>query len=719
MRSSGIHGRANLRTIFFVLSLLSVLPLFAYFNTFNHSFHYDDPAIKKYVEIKKDHVAQVLGDLQNRSILQHAFSLNFYFSGNHVFGYHLANFLIHIMATIMVFVLLCVLLRDSPNAEEKRRRFSCSLLGALLFGLSPMSTQAVTYIISRSSSLAALFYMISLLFFLYARRSSAPKTIPLFMGSFAFFILGIGTKEIVVTLPAVAILSILFFSAAPLATLIRRNLGVFLALICLALAYLIFRSGGSLDFQQWLQIPDSGLAIFSDGGQSNPRLRYLVTELNVIPYHYLRLLFFPFNQNLDPDFPHDIPFFSFRSILALSIISFLLLASFFYRRHSAAAFMVFWFFITLLPTSSIVPLADPAIEHHVYLPSIGFFSALALAPGFLRLQGNFRLLSILILLLFSTGTMERNRVWVDDYTLWSDAVSKSPHKSKPHNNLGGALFMDRKDYTAAIGEYQKAISLNPNYVKTHKNLAAAYFEARMFEEAVRKYEHAYLLDPKSRPEVSSYIGDCYLALGDLEKAEKFFLESIQWGEKKFYCYGKLGTIYQTQGDLEKAKDALTSGLALAPRDYMLSFQLAEVQRLRGDFAEAEKYYLRALRLLPDFREAMINLGLLYKTEGRFTDALPWLKKVVDKNPDSEMDRINLGLLYKEMRAYGEALGELHHAIRINPANASTFNLMGAVYFLMGDIPHARESFAKALELRPDFPEARNNLEALQRLVEGR
>ena len=116
---------------------------------------------------------------------------------------------------------------------------------------------------------------------------------------------------------------------------------------------------------------------------------------------------------------------------------------------------------------------------------------------------------------------------------------------------------------------------------------------------------------------------------------------------------------------------------------------------------------------------MINLGLLYKTEGRFTDALPWLKKVVDKNPDSEMDRINLGLLYKEMRAYGEALGELHHAIRINPANASTFNLMGAVYFLMGDIPHARESFAKALELRPDFPEARNNLEALQRLVEGR
>ncbi len=705
---------STIKRYFSVLLILITLPLLAYFNTLNNSFHYDDPAIKHYLTITDDSIIKALGDLRNRSILKHVFAINYYFSKDSVFGYHLTNTIIHIFTSIGVFSLSFLLLQHSAYPSKRHEAYYFALVAAIFFALSPMATQAVTYIIGRSSSLATLFYLISFLLFFMGKQKSAGNPIVFFLFALVFFIIGLGIKEILITVPAIAIFSIYFFSSVPAYKLIKKKLPFILVLIFLIYGYMLFRAGWHWDIEKLLSVPDVGSSVFSAHEETNPRIRYLITQINIIPYHYLRLLFFPFNQNLDPDFPYNIPFFSFGSLAASFCIIVLLLIALCRRRNSVLSLMICWFFITLAPTSSIVPLADAAIEHRMYLPSVGFFIVIALLIGAFCIKKNRIPLLILILLFFFTTTLTRNRIWLDDYTLWSDAALKSPEKSRPHNNLGGAIFSDLKDFKTAIIHYKKAISLDPNYFGAHKNLASAYFEAGMIDEAIRKFEHVYFLDEKSRPLVCGFLGDSYITKGNLKKAEKYFIEAIRFSPQESYNYKRLGTIYKNSHEWNKAKDAYSKGLIIDPRNHLIIFYLAETYMLNKEYEKAEKLYLKTLGLRPDFESAMINIGITYKKMGNYKSARHWLRKSIQLNPNSEISRINLGLMYKETGNYNDSIKELTQAIRINPSNPQTYNKIGSVHYLNSDFPKAREAFEKAIELSPNFSEARHNLEVIRK-----
>ena len=121
---------------------------------------------------------------------------------------------------------------------------------------------------------------------------------------------------------------------------------------------------------------------------------YLLTQFAVI-VTYIRLIFFPINQNLDYDFP------IYNTLLTPEVfLSFLLLFSIFCfgiymflqskthnRTYRFIAFGIFWFFITISVESSFIPIVDLIFEHRVYLPSVGFF--IALTTGIFLLLNKF------------------------------------------------------------------------------------------------------------------------------------------------------------------------------------------------------------------------------------------------------------------------------------------------------------------------------------------
>lgn len=710
---------ALFRRYFLALSLLSILSLCAYFNTFSNSFHYDDSfvvgqnsrSIGDFIDLHSyNNWVEVLLDLTNRSILKHIFAANFYFSRDAVFGYHIVNTTVHILVSIVFFSLFQVLLGSSSDFLERKRRFSFALAAAVCFAINPMATEGVTYIMGRSSSLATLFYLLSVFFFFVGYQRAFPGSVLFFFGAFFFFVFGLGTKEILITAPVAAILSLYIFPAnSRRETQKKIIISLFLPL-SLAGGYIFFRGG--------ITIPDTALESFKMGGSANPHIRYLITQLNVIPYNYLRLLLFPFNQNLDPDISRSIPFLSLSSLLGVAIILFFIIGAFFGKKFAVYSFAVLWFFIVLIPTSTIVPLSDPATEHRAYLPSIGFFMALVLWLGAIRMKGNWKYLLVLIPLLFSTITMARNRAWTNGFTLWSDAALKSPNKSRPFNNLGGVFFREKKDFQGAILQYQKALQLDPRDMNLHKNLAAAYYEAGRLDEAIKKLEHVYFLDPESRSWACSFLGDSYLQRGEAKRAADYFLETIRLGYKEAYNYLKLGNAYKMLGDFEKAKDAYNAGLILEPSNYQLKFHMADIYMLEEEFEKSGKLYLEALRLHPDFDEAMLNLGICYRKMGEFESSFLWLKKAMDRDPNSEKVHTHLGLLYKEMGKFDLSLEELQHALRLNPLNRETLNLIGSVYFSKSDYTNAKEAFRKALEVSPDFSEARHNLKAAEMAEES-
>jgi tetratricopeptide (TPR) repeat protein len=210
----------------------------------------------------------------------------------------------------------------------------------------------------------------------------------------------------------------------------------------------------------------------------------LLSELHAWAYA-LGLFFTPWNQNFD----HDLPVFHSLTQWPLPLDLLLLSAAvavglLSWRRFPLMAFGIGWFFIQLLPTS-LIPRNDLLSERNLYLPSIGLFLALVSLgsrftqklmtisplPAFAR-WGSAALAAILVLAL-SLFTYQRNSLYEDRLSLWSDAVRKSPNKARPHNNLGYAYAL-QDDWDRAIDEFRTAARLDPDFMLAQQNLRDAY-----------------------------------------------------------------------------------------------------------------------------------------------------------------------------------------------------------------------------------------------------
>ena len=86
-----------------------------------------------------------------------------------------------------------------PSTDRLRQEIPFII--AVLFLVHPCQTQAVTYISQRFESMATLFYLGSIYTYLCARVSHSRVEKPLLFGSIGFAMLGLFTKEVVVTIP--------------------------------------------------------------------------------------------------------------------------------------------------------------------------------------------------------------------------------------------------------------------------------------------------------------------------------------------------------------------------------------------------------------------------------------------------------------------------------------------------------------------------------------
>ena len=344
--------------------LISAIATIIYSNSFDCTFHFDDQlAIVENYAIHRFDVKQIFSS--SRPILDLTLAINYHFGKLNVFGYHLVNLLLHISNGIMLYFILFQT-ANLPSLKEKygERAYRIALYASLIFIAHPIQTQAVTYIISRSSVLATTFYLLALLLFIQAFRKSSKLYL---IGAFFASCLGMGTKQIVATLPLMLLIYDFFFlSNGDFKALKQRCLSHIAMFSTIAITIYLSASGlqkfVSFDYAKGVQMPF---------GEPVTSFQYFMTQLHVIPY-YIKLLFIPTNLNLDYDWPIT------RSIDLPTVLFFILLAAiaafavWAYRQARLLSFGIIWFFITLSVTSSFVVIYDVIFEHRLYLPSIGF-----------------------------------------------------------------------------------------------------------------------------------------------------------------------------------------------------------------------------------------------------------------------------------------------------------------------------------------------------------
>jgi len=353
--------------------LISLVGILVYSNTFSSPFLFDDiHCIVEHHSLREaSSLSEACAISPRRAIPYMSFWLDSRTHGFSVAGYHAVNLGIHLLAALAGWRLAALALRQSLKGSGERKLHSVavvSLFSGLLFVAHPIQTQAVTYIVQRMTSMAALFYILAVWLYGEARRRQALEGMASQKG-WSLHVLGIlaaacavHCKENAFTLPAAIVLWELCFGFRSRKT--EWLLALPYALVALLIPLYVAAWKGAAGLPS--------LAEIARETDTVSRLTYLLTEFRVL-MTYLRLLVFPVSQNLDYSYPLSRSLLeptTFASFLALCAIGIAGIAAF--PRHRIVTFCVFWFYITLSVESTIVPIKDVIFEHRLYLPMMAY-----------------------------------------------------------------------------------------------------------------------------------------------------------------------------------------------------------------------------------------------------------------------------------------------------------------------------------------------------------
>ncbi len=435
-----------------------------------------------------------------RPLNRASYLIDYQLFGRNPMWFHAVNVFIHLLNALLLYLVASRLLANR----------SAALVAALLFAVHPANSEAVNFISARNTLLALCFSLASLLSFLKAHEKGIRWP---FISALLFF-LGLLSKETAFML--IVVITIYTFSPSPWfeAKILRDKLISLLPFLLAVVFYFTMRTY-SLQGLVGAEIPTDGL------------LSRLSMNYHIIP-QYARLLLVP----LDLTVFHTVPkgdIFNPPWFLPAWAVIFAAIWLVIRSRQPAALFGLIWCAVNYVPISNIVPIpSDPITERFLYLPAVGIFIML----GAIVLRLNARIwtrravgvAATVILLLFASMTIERNRDWMDDYSLYLSGVKNNPASSEAHCNLGTALLQDKGNMEAARREWEKALSLDPNNSDAMTQMGTYAAVTGDLRTAEQFYTAALLLPPgKSDPDKSL----AHLNLGKIYDKQNRTTDALQ------------------------------------------------------------------------------------------------------------------------------------------------------------------------------------------------
>ena len=505
------------------------------------------------------------------------FMLNHYFGGLNAAEWRAVKLAIPVFSGL----LLWGIVRRTLILPRFGARYAVSapwlaLVASVLWVAHPLQTESVTYICQRYESLMGWFYLLSL--YCFVRGASGGRARWWYDGAIAACLIGMGTKEVMVTAPVMILLYDYVFVSGSWRHLARNRWKIHagLALSWLALAMLMVKT--------------MSYAVGGGGGggatEGNSSLAYLFTQFKVVLY-YLRLAVYPHPLCLSYGWPTvggalDV-------VLPMAVVGVLGAATAVALwRRLPAGFLGAWFFVVLLPSSSVVAVDDVIFEHRMYLPLAGIV-VLAVIGGYHVLSKAFLagmipegrrvwilgVLAGVISIAAITGTIMRNRDYRSEEVMWRDIAKKQPQNLAAQLGLGTAL--------AQGGDLQ----------------AAEDSFSRLIETADHSWSRLDAVQKTACCRALNNMGTIRQREGAFEDAERYFRRALGIAPGFSQARDNLGVVLSAMGRGEEAEREWKAVLATGTRDGTAHYGLASLYAAKGEAAEALGHFEQALLAMPD------------------------------------------------------------------------------------------------------------------------
>lgn len=527
-------------------------------------------------------------------------------------GYHLTNIILHALNAILVLLLMRALGTSQRVA----------VLTAALFACHPMQVESVAWVAERKNVLSTFFCLGALLAYLRHRTSGAWSWYGV---SLLAFLCALLSKTSTVVLPLLILLADRWRTG-------RWSVGALLRIV-----------------------PMVGLAVVAATITMAIERYPLSVALPARPLLAATCLWFYAGKLLAP--LHLLPIYPRWNVSAAHIRWWLpligLLAAVVCIRRWVVDWRTRWglafFACALLPVLGFRPFGfnehSYVADRHIYLASIGFFLAVAIALGGLFRSVGRRAATLLVclpVLGLSVLTWRQLHVWRDSVSLWTHAVAGNPRSWAAHNNLGLALI-DRGRLDEAARHLHAALDIWPGYPEAHNNLAMVAYRQGDFGMAERECQQAIRL----RPDSAVYRKNLGLALA-------------------------------AQEQFTAAETAYRRALDLAPAEAGFHYLLGEVLVDQGRLHDAIPEFIRALQLRPDMLEARNQLGRTLLAVDRAGEAAAAFEEAVRLRPDWAEVRYNLSLALQRLGHVDEAAQQLDAALTIQPDFAPAREALAAM-----------------------------------------
>ena len=595
--------------------------------------------------------------------------------------YHAWNLGLLILTALVLFGIVrrTLLLSDRPPGLKTRPTsgaafaFAC----ALLWVVHPLQTEVVDYVTQRTESTMGLFYLLTLYAAIRAMTAEPGRSLKWELAAMAACVCGMASKESMVTAPVMVLLYDSIFCQPGLKTRpasalrARPRLYAGLALTWIVLAGLIMPG------------PRSRSAGFQSG--VTPWV-YLLNQPGMI-LTYLRLAIWPVGQVLDYGVPRVVSlgevWLPFVCVAALALAT---LAA--WRWRPDIAFLGTWFFVTLAPSSSILPIAtEVGAERRMYLPLAAIVVLIVMSTWSLierqrasnaNESRNWRVpaaLLAVVCVLLVTLTVRRNAEYRTALGIWQTVLDRYPH-GRAHYNIGIELKQQGRR-SEAIEHYRLALPESP---EAHYALG---FEAAVDGRHEEAIEHC-----------------------------REFLRLMPDDHTAPLAYVLLGRSLEATGKLDEAAEAFRREIQMRPRDIDGRAGLASVLISKQQFAQAVAVLQDLIRLDARNPSNYANLGIAYVGLDRSEDAVNAFARAAELAPENPSFHHNLGNALAGVARLDEATAEYRRSLALAPGNAAVHQALGMVLVAMGKREEAVAELRRAASLQPDNPEIRSDLAAL-------
>lgn len=612
--------RSPWREIAIGVAVLAAAVALTYGHTLDAPFELDDAS--SIVENEWIRPGHSFGDLWRFAPLRvlgyFSFALNYRFGATDPRGYHVVNIVIHFLAACACWALARLVVR-TPRVRDQVPAGAgrgLALLAGLLFALHPLQTSAVTYVVQRLASMAALFFVTSLACFVQARLARTPASrVAAIAGCAVAGTLALLTKESTVTLPlALALIECVMFRHRG-----RGRIAVALAALAGTAAVWL---GIALVFGRNPFAPGTVQALTSDAALVT-RGQYLATQLPIL-WSYARLFVWPAGLHLDHSdahldgFGHPVVWFAIAGhllMLALALGS--------ARHRPVLGFGLLFWYLAHSVESSVFPLQDMMFEHRAYLPDLGLCLAaswlLAVElPRLLRSPRRAWEVTAALLIVLGIVTWRRNQMWRDPILLWQDNVRHAPDRARAWGSLARHLT-DAQRPAEAVAALERSVRIG-----TARGGAAGIDPLDVVNlsialQSLGKYEDAERLvtEHLGRP-VSPYAqsllwiqrGNLDFQAGRLSAADSAFRAALAQDSSSVPARANLASTWARSGRLGAAESLFAVVAAIDPRDPQARINLLQARAARlideaqrsdraGHGLDARRSYRSALEALEE------------------------------------------------------------------------------------------------------------------------